>query len=205
MRLNEPVPASLFGRHEQVAQARGRGRRGVAEGEDEGAELLLARRGGIDVVGLGHDAVHLEAALREHLPDRLRGLGVAREAVVRGVDGDAETLREAGIGEELLGARRRRRRSGFSEGSAPREPSGTIWPAGSPAPSRMRSTMSCRLMSFESAWRTRTSFSGLGFKRLAVGADDERALVAARIEGEIDDAGRGDRRELDALDRLTGS
>ena len=41
----------------------------------------------------------------------------------------------------------------------------------------------------------------IGLQRLAVGADDEGALVAARIEGEVDDAGRGDGRQPDALRR----
>ena len=102
MRLKDPVPASLSGCHQKVAEAGSRCRRRRSEREDEGAELLLAGRRGIDVVGLGHHAVHLDTALGEHLPDCLGGFGISREAVVGGVEGQAEPLRVAGLGEELL-------------------------------------------------------------------------------------------------------
>ena len=66
----------------------GRSGRGVAE------EHALRHR----------DHLRVDADAREHLPDRLGDLGVVRIAVVGRVDGEAEAVRHARLGEELLRA-----------------------------------------------------------------------------------------------------
>ena len=93
---------------------------------------------------------------------------------------------------------------GFSDGSEPPIPTGTSCPAGSPAPSSSRSTMSWRLMSFDSAWRTRWSLSGLGFRGLPSAPTMNGLSSRLEFEREIHDACGGDGRELDALRLLEG-